>query len=138
MIEIIPIDFQGQGALLEPVDKPLHDLAVGYALAELKDGARLNLSQFNKVWVGLKDGKPHGLMGYGVKLDVPLFRATDAEVLKAMGQRLTGFFADSGARGKEVFLYIGNEQPEQRCPEWRRAIKDFGGVSARRILFEVK
>ena len=138
MIQILPIDFQGQGALLEPVDRELHDRAIDYALRELKDGATLNLATFAKTWVGLKNGTPLGLMGYVLRPDVPLFRATDCQVLRAMGQRLNDFFADNGARGKEVFLYIGNEASEQRCPEWRNAIKEFGGSSARRLSFEVK
>lgn len=138
MIEIIPIDFLGQGAMLEPADRALHDEAMDFARRELKDWEKLALAQFNRCWLGRKDGEAKGLMGYGLKPDVPLFRATDFEVLQAMGQRLNGYFADNGARGREVLLYIGNEPKEARCPEWRQAIKDFGGQSARRIVFEVK
>jgi len=137
-VVVLPIDFVGQGALLEPADRELHDLAVDYARRELKDGDRLNLTQFAKAWVGLKDGVPFGLMGYVLKADVPLFRATDVDVLRAMGGRLNSFFADNGARGREILLYIGNEPEAQRCPGWRDAIREFGGKSGRRILFEVK
>jgi hypothetical protein len=57
MIDVIPLDFLGQGALLEPVDRRLHDLAVDYCKRELRGGDKLNLTQFAKVWVGLKDGE---------------------------------------------------------------------------------
>jgi hypothetical protein len=137
-IEIAPLDFLGQGALLEPVDKPLHDAAYAYCLRELKDGASLNFAQFSKVWVGLKDGIVQGVTGYVLKPDVPLFRATDVDVLRAMGQRLNSYFADNGARGREVLMYIGNERAEQRCPGWRAALKEFGAKSGRRVVFEVK
>ncbi len=128
----------GQGALLEPVDRKLHDKAVDYALRELAGGKDLNLSRFSKVWIGLKDEEVFGLAGYVLKPDIPLLRATDATVLRAIGARLNDFFADQGARGQEVFLYIGNEKPEQRCPEWRQALKEFGAKSARRVSLEVR
>jgi hypothetical protein len=137
-IEVLPLDFIGTGAMLEPADPKLHDLAVNYAQRELKDGDKLNLTKFAKSWVGLKDGVPFGLMGYVLKADVPLFRATDVDVLRVMGERLNNFFSDNGARGREVLLYLGDEPEAQRCPKWRDAIKEFGGKSGRRILFEVR
>ena len=138
MISIRPIDFLGQGALLEPVDKKLHDAAVDYCNRELADGKDLNLTKFAKVWVGLKDEEVFGISGYVLRPDVALLRATDAEVLRALGQRMNDFFADNGARGQQVFLYIGDEKPEQRCPEWREVLKEFGAKSGQRFLVEVR
>lgn len=138
MISIIPLDFLGQGALLEPADRKLHDLAVDYGMRELAKGKDLDFSKFSKVWVGLKDGEVLGISGYVLKPDVPLLRATDAEVLRAMCHRLNDFFSDNGARGKEAFVYIGNEKEEQRCPQWHQVMREFGGERAHRFIFEVK
>lgn len=138
MISIKPLDFLGNGALLEPADRKLHDMAVDYCLRELTGGKDVNLAKFSKVWVALKDGEVMGIAGYVLRPDLPLFRATDAEVLRAMAQRVNDFFADNGARGNAAMIYIGNEKPEQRCPEWRQVLKELGAQSGRRVLIEVK
>jgi hypothetical protein len=136
MISIRPLDFLGQGALLEPADPKLHDAAVEFCARNLKD--EVNLSKFQKVWIGLKDEQVFGIAGYILRPDIPLFRATDAGVLRALGARLNSFFSDNGCRSQQVFIYIGNESPEQRCPEWRQVLKEFGAISGRRVLVEVK
>jgi hypothetical protein len=41
-------------------------------------------------------------------------------------------------RGKEAFLYIGHEKIEQRCPEWKDVLREFGAKSARRMAIEVR
>lgn len=134
----MPLDFLGQGALLEPKDHKLHDAAYAYALKELAKGKELDFSKFAKVWVGLKDGEVFGLSGYVLRPDVPLFRATDCEVLVAMGKRMNDFFSDNGCRGQETFIYIGNEKPEQRCPNYRKALREFGATNARRFSITVR
>lgn len=138
MTKVVPLDFLGQGALLEPADSKLHDAAVDYANRELAGGKDLNLSKFSKVWVGFRDEQVMGLAGYVLRPDIPLLRATDADVLRALGRRMNDFFADNGARGQQVTMYIGNERPEQRCPEWRTVLKEFGCQSGRRVLIEVR
>lgn len=138
MISIIPLDFLGQGAMLEPADVKLHDAAIAFAFRELANGKDLNFSKFAKVWVGLKDEEVFGLMGYVLKPDIPLLRATDADVLRALCHRANDFFADNGARGKEAFIYVGDEKPEQRCPKWREVLKEFGAKSAQRFSVEVR
>lgn len=138
MISVIPLDFLGQGALLEPADRKLHDMAVDYCNRELAKGRELDFSKFSKVWVGLKDAEVFGVSGYVLKPDVPLLRATNPDVLRALCHRMNDFFSDNGARGKEAFVYIGDEQPSQRCPEWRRVLREFGAKSARRVAIEVK
>lgn len=137
MIKVIPMDFLGQGALLEPADRKLHDRAVEYCKQELKGGV-VDFSKFNKIWVGLKDDSVMGICGYVLKPDMPLFRATDVDVLRALAHRMNDFCADNGALGKEVFIYIGNESPEARCPAWRDVLREMGAVSARRVAVEVK
>lgn len=137
MIRILPLDFMGQGALLEPVDRQLHDAAIDYCNRELVS-RDINLAKFSKVWVGLKDGEVFGVSGYVLRPDVPLLRVTDGEVLRAMARRINDYFADNGARGTDAFLYIGNEKPEQRCPEWRAVLKEFGAKASQRFLIEVK
>ena len=138
MIEIVPLDFIGQGALLEPADRPLHDAAVEYCYRELAKGRELNLTKLAKVWVGLKDKEVFGISGYVLRPDIPLLRATDPEVLRALGHRMNDFLADNGARGNQAFLYIGDEKPEQRCPEWKAVLKEFGATNAQRFLVEVR
>lgn len=138
MIRVIPLDFLGQGALLEPKDAKLHDAAVAYALKELANGATLDFSKFSKVWVGLKDNNVLGLSGYVLRPDIPLLRATDADVLRALTHRMNDFFSDNGCRGQEAFVYIGDEKPEQRCPEWKAVLKEFGAKSAQRWSVEVR
>jgi hypothetical protein len=138
MISIVPLDFLGQGALLQPVDQKLHDAAIEYAALELKDGKNLDFSRFAKVWVGLKDKQVFGLSGYVLKPDVPLLRSTNADVLRALCHRMNDYFSDNGARGKEAFIFIGDEKPEQRCPEWRKVLAEFGAKSAQRFSVEVK
>jgi hypothetical protein len=135
-VAIVPIDFLGQGALLEPADRKLHDAAVEYCLREIKDP--VDFSKLSKVWVGLKDEQVFGVAGYVLRPDVPLFRATDASVLRALGARLNNYFADNGCRRQQAFLYIGNEKPEQRCPEWRQVLKEFGAQSALRVSIEIR
>lgn len=99
----------------------------------------VNLSKFSKVWVAVGDkGEILGVSGYVAKLDVPLCRAIDAAALRLLGARMNDFFADNGALGSEVFMHIGNEKPEQRCPEWRKVLKEFGARSARRVAFTVR
>lgn len=137
-ISVVPLDFLGQGALLEPKHPKLHDAAVSYCLRELAKGKDVDFSKFNKVWVGLKDDEVFGVSGYVMRADIPLIRATDVDVLRALAQRMNGFFSDSGIRGQEIFMYIGDERPEQRCPAWKEMLKEFGAKSARRFEFEVK
>ena len=137
-ISVIPLDFLGQGALLEPKHPKLHDAAVNYCLKELAKGKDVDFSKLNKVWVGLKDDEVMGVCGYVMRADVPLIRATDADVLRAMAQRMNNFFSDSGIRGQEIFMFIGDEKPEQRCADWKAVLKEFGGKSAQRFQFEVK
>lgn len=136
--EIVPLDFQGQGALLEPVDRNLHDSLVEFMRRELTDWERINLTRFSKVWVGRSGGEVKGVAGYVLRPDVPLLRATDADVLRALAWRMNGFFSDNGARGQEAFVYVGNEKPEQRCPAWREVLREFGAESARRVRIEVR
>jgi hypothetical protein len=138
MIQVLPLDFLGQGALLEPKHPKLHDAAVSFCLRELAKGKDVDFSKLNKVWVGLKGEEVMGVCGYVMRADVPLIRATDANVLRALAQRMNNFFSDSGIRGQEVFMHIGDEKPEARCPEWKAVLKEFGGTSAKRFSFEVK
>jgi hypothetical protein len=138
-IVVLPIDFLGQGALLEPADQKLHDMAVEYVSRELEHGKDLNLSKFNKVWVGMKDGDIVGVSGFVYKLDIPVLRATDAETLRFLAQRMNDYFADNGCRNHEVLIHISKrERPEQRCPEWAEVMKEWGAQSADRFSFKVR
>lgn len=135
-MRVLPMDFMGQGALLQPVNQPLHDAAVKFCAEQLSE--EVNLSRFTKVWVAEHEGKILGISGYVMKPDIPVCRAIDAQALRLLGKRMNDFFADSGALGSQVFMHIGREKPEQRCPEWRQVLKEFGAQSANRVAFIVR
>lgn len=118
---VLPIDFVGQGALLEPVDRNLHDLAVDYCQREIL--TPVDFAKLAKTWVAVDDGKVHGVMGYVLRPDIPVIRATDERALSMMAERLQSFFADQGWRGGDVFVHISKaEKPEQRCAGWKSVL----------------
>lgn len=141
MIEVIPIDFMGQGALLEPVDQKLHDMAVDYCARELQGGSELNLAKLAKVWVVKEDDEIVGISGFVWRLDVPVFRATGKHADRAtmaLIDRLRGHFQDLGARGMEAFVHLSSkETPEQRCDKWQESLDRVGAVPADRFAVKI-
>jgi hypothetical protein len=141
VISILPMDFLGQGAMLEPADAKLHDLAVDYCSRELQDGKDLNLAKFTKAWVVLDDGMPVGISGFVWKIDIPVFRTTGKKVdiiTHKLIERMRSYFQDNGARGTEVFLHISSkERPEQRCEKWQESLALVGAVPADRYSVKV-
>lgn len=138
MIEIFPIDFMGQGALLEPVDKKLHDKAVDFCQREIVGD--INFAKLAKVWVALDGEKVVGVMGYVLRPDIPVIRAVDENALSMMAERLQHYFADQGWRGGEVFVHISkSERPEQRCAGWKNVlITEQKAESADRFRIKVR
>lgn len=145
-IEIIPIDFMGQGALLEPVDKKLHDLTVDYCARELQNGRELNLAKFNKVWAVVEtEGEDYidviGISGFAWRVDIPVFRVTGDRVdysTHKLVDRMRSYFQDNGLRGSEVFLHISSkERPEQRCEKWQQSLDSVGAIPADRFTVKV-
>lgn len=140
-IEVLPIDFHGQGALLEPIDHELHDQAVEYCRRELQDGDKLNLAKFNKVWIARGEEGIAGICGFVWRIDIPVFRVSGPQAVRAtklLTDRMRAFFQDQGARGQEVFLHIsGKELPEQRCQKWQESLLAVGAVPADRFSIKV-
>lgn len=140
-IEIIPLDFLGQGALLEPADQKLHDLAVEYCARELEGGADLNLARFNKVWIALEDGEVVGITGFVWRIDLPIFRVSGeraARATKLLTDRVRAYFQDQGCRGQELFLHISSkETPEQRCAKWEESLAAAPAVPADRYSVKI-
>lgn len=145
-IEVIPLDFQGQGALLEPIDQRLHDMAVDYCSRELEGGSEINLAKFAKVWIAVAmEGAEYqevvGVTAFVWRIDVPLFRVTGENAVRATKQlsnRIHSYFQDQGARGQELFLHISSkERPEQRCPRWEESLKAEGAVPADRFSVKI-
>ena len=145
-IEVYPLDFQGQGALLEPVDRKLHDLAVEYCARELEGGDQLNLARFAKVWVAveIENGEyqaVHGITGYMMRIDLPVFRVSGVNAVRAtkmLADRLHAYFQDQGARGHELFIHISSkERPEQRCTRWQESLAAEGAVPADRLAIKI-
>lgn len=140
-IQILPIDFLGQGALLEPADPKLHDKAVDYCARELVNGRELNLAKFNKVWVALDGDDISGVSGFVWRVDIPVFRTTginvDSVTRKLIG-RMRSYFQDQGWRGTEVHLHISSKElPEQRCAKWEESLAYVGAVPADRYAVKV-
>lgn len=145
-IEVIPLDFLGQGALLEPADRELHDMAVEYCARELEGGDKLNLSKFAKVWLAVEmaDGKYKevvGITGYVMRIDLPVFRVSGPNAVRAtkmLADRLHAFFQDQGARGHELFIHISSkERPEQRCERWEESLAAEGATPADRLAIKI-
>lgn len=140
-IEVIPIDFMGQGALLEPVHTELHDLAVEYCRKQLENGSELNLTKFQKVWVAVCDGQIVGITGFAWRIDVPVFRVSGEQAVratKALTDRLRAYFQDQGCRGQELFLHISSkEKPEQRCMRWDESLAAVGATPADRFSVKI-
>jgi len=140
-IQVLPIDFMGQGALIEPVDRKLHDIAVEYCRRELQDGDKINLTHFAKCWVVLRGEEAIGFAGYVLRPDVPVFRVSGDSAVRATAMlvdRMRSFFQDNGCRGHEVFVHISSkERPEQRCAKWDESLKDVGAVPSDRYSVRV-
>lgn len=137
MTRVYPLDFLGQGAMLTPADPELHDLAIDFCARELAE--EVNLSQLNKVWLAKDEKQVLGIMGYVLKPDVPLMRATSVEALRLLAERYNAFLADNGARGKETFIYVSRrEKPEQRCPGWDVVLREWQARVAQRVSITVR
>lgn len=136
-MRVYPLDFLGQGALLTPSDPELHDLAVDFCRRELtKD---VNLSQLSKVWIAKDEKQVLGIIGYVLKPDVPLMRATHIEALRMLANRYNDFLADNGARGKETFIHVSRrEKPEQRCDGWLEVLREWDAKTAERVSVIVR
>lgn len=145
-IKILPLDFLGQGALLEPADKKLHDMAVDYCARELAGGQELNLSKFTKCWIAVEMNAEEykevvGVTGFVWRIDIPVFRVTGTRVdytTRTMIDRIRTFFMDQGARGSEVFFHLSSkERPDQRCENWEKNLAASGAIPADRFSMKV-
>lgn len=132
----------GHGALLEPVDRKLHDAAVDYCNRELKNGSEINLSKFAKVWIAKEGEEIVGIAAFVWRLDVPMFRVTGSKADRAtnmLAERIRSYFQDAfGARGAEAFIHLSSkETPEQRCEKWDESLAKVGAVPADRFSVEI-
>jgi hypothetical protein len=146
-IELFPLDLDDQGGFFVPRDEKLRDLAADYCARELKE--RPILQNYRKVWLvcevdaELKPVKAVGIVGYALKVDISLIRVSEAKVAKKaymkIRQRLNSYFADNGARGQEVLVYVDGDAPEHElCPLWKETLEAYGSKPAHRHIFEVK
>ena len=144
-IKIVPLDFMGQGALLQPRDQHLHDLVVEYCQQNIVGGADLNLSTLAKVFVAVELDeddivtKVHGVTGIISRPDIPVFRATCAAATTKLHQRCHSYLADNGYLGQEVFIHLSNKElPEQRCAGYETEVEAAKLVPADRYLVKVR
>jgi hypothetical protein len=140
-----PLDFIGQPPMLEPKHRKLHDLAVQYVWANVQGGSEINLSLFNKVFVCAEvdeNNDPvavHGVTGYGLRVDIPLFRSTNPVATAKLHKRLHQTLADQGMLGQEVFIHIsGKESEDQRWSSWHTELEKAGATPADRYKVVVK
>lgn len=143
MIKIFPLDFLGQGALLQPKDQRLHDMAVDYLMREVTGD--VNLASFNRVFIAAEvdeSGEPvkvEGVTGFCMRPDIALYRATSAAATAKLHHRWHTYFADNGLLGQEVFLHLSDkESPEQRCSNWNQEMMKAEAVPADRYLVKVR
>lgn len=143
MIKVFPLDFLGQGALLQPKNEKLHDMAIEYCNREL--AAEVDLSKFAKVFVAAEvdeSGAPvkvTGITGYGMRPDISLFRATSDAATVKLHHRWHTFFADNGCLDEEVLIHLsGKDTPEQRCSKWDKELEAAKAIPADRYLVKVR
>ena len=143
---IVPLDFRESENGIVPVDSHLFTLVTEYCKTALAEQPKLD--QLRKTWAVVEfDGEQmvaiHGIAAYAGNVpDVPLFRVTGEKAQRAtkmLYDRLNGFFADQGMRGRQVFLYLNEkETEEQRCPQWSESLKDVGAIPAMRLAVTVR
>lgn len=145
LVKVLPLDFLGQGACLQPKDQALHDLVVEYCCQQLVGGDQLNLSLLSKVFVAVeldeldRPVKVHGLAGIQQKPDIPVFRATCAAATAKLHQRCHSYLADCGFLGQEVFIHLSSkERPDQRCEGFEQEVEAARLVPADRYLVVVR
>lgn len=141
-VKIFPLDFMGQGALLQPKNQQLHDLIVDFCAREVIGD--VNLAEFAKVFAAAEvddADRPiniEGVTGYVLRPDIALFRAVSARATSKLHHRWHTFFADSGIIGHQVFLHLNSkERPEQRCTNWEEELKAAKAELADRYLVTV-
>ena len=143
---VVPIDFRESSNGLVPVDAELFTLVTEYCKSALAEQPELTM--LRKTWAvveyeGDKIVSVTGLAAWGGDVpDHPLWRVTGPNAKRAtkmLQERINGFHADRGARGRHVFIYISEkEQPEQRCPDWEQSLRDVGAVPAQRFAVTIR
>lgn len=143
---VVPIDYRDSPNGLIPIDAHLYTLVVEYCKTALAEQPKIE--DLRKTWAvveyeGEKIVSVTGLAAWGGDVpDLPIFRVTGDNAKRAtkmLYDRINSFFADRGARGRQVFLYISNsETPEQRCEAWDASLEDVGAVPAQRFAVTVR
>lgn len=143
---VVPIDFRASHNGPVPVDAHLYTLVMEYCKFALAE--QPVIEELAKTWavVEYEDEKivsVTGLAAWGGDVpDIPIFRVTGENAVRAtkmLYDRMNAFFADRGARGRHVFLYISEkEKPEQRCEAWESSLQELGAISAERFAVVIR
>lgn len=143
---VVPIDFRNSPNGIVPVDGHLYTLVVEYCKTALAEQPKIE--ELNKTWAVVEyEGENivsvTGLAAWGGDVpDLPIFRVTGENAKRAtkmLYDRINSFFADRGARGRHIFLYISDkEAPEQRCEAWESSLSDVGAVPAQRYAVTIR
>jgi hypothetical protein len=143
---VVPIDFRASQNGPVPVDGHLYTLVMDYCKTALAEQPRIE--ELAKTWAVVEYEEENivsvtGLAAWGGDvLDIPIFRVTGENAQRAtkmLYDRLNSFFADRGARGRQVFLFISEkEKPDQRCPDWDESLKDVGAAPAQRMAVTIR
>src|SRR5580765_1332236 len=131
---VVPIDFRNSENGIVPVDGNLYTLVMDYCKNALAEQPKIE--ELAKTWAVVEYEDENivsvtGLAAWGGDVpDHPLWRVTGPNAKRAtkmLQERINGFHADRGARGRHVFIYISDsEHPEQRCPDFEQSLKDAG------------
>lgn len=145
-IRVVPIDWRAGAEDILPVDPYIYQAVTNYCNENLAQPP--DLKHLKKVWSAIEFGPKdeilnvHGVTGYLMRPDIPLFRVTgpySQRATKMLQGRLNSHFSDMGWRGGEVLLFINEkEAPEQRCEKWDESLTSVGAVPAQRFVVTVR
>jgi hypothetical protein len=142
IVRAIPLDFHRAPGYAMPTDRELHRQAVQWAEKNLS--SEPNFSEYQKIWLAceMEDEKVkeiHGALGFTMRPDLTLARFLNRQAFASLYHRASAFFADNGARGNDVLLYVSStEAPEQKCPQQLESLAAVGARPADRWLIKIR
>lgn len=148
ILRVLPLefirDFDRSGAVAIPKDAALHSLTCKFAEEAFIEQPNF-AHGYARVWVAAEvdeEERPlsvQGVIGYQMTPDVTLLRALTPQALARLTSRLNSFYADNGARGSSVLVYVNPEEdPKQRCPDVDKTLKAWKATPAHRYQVRVR
>jgi hypothetical protein len=123
--------------MLFPLDRKLYTLALQFAAEHL--GQKIDFTTYETVLLVAEcdgNGEPVKVLAMNARVprwDYPVWRFIDERAGKVLIDRTRAKLDDEGQRGGEVFINIADrEDPESRCPRWRKFLRLVGAEKASR------